>query len=219
MTIRLAQGNAVTLDVPPTAMRFEQVKVGDSITATYYDRVSLRVKPAGEAAVDRTMEPTTVGDTWGSAGGDENQAARATVTITGWDPVNKVVSFTRPNGAAYSRRLLDTTDPKIAEGLKVGDRVDVTRTEAVTVAVQPAATTDRDLAEPPHGLVPVRLGQPVQRQDDPGSDGPDDRRRAHQPGRDHLRRGVRPHRDLQARRRLSDHAAHRGRPELRLVQQ
>ena len=42
-----------------------------------------------------------------------------TVTITGWDPANKVVSFTGPNGTAYTRRLLDTTDPKIVEGLKV----------------------------------------------------------------------------------------------------
>ena len=61
-----------------------------------------------------------------------------TVTITGWSPVDKVVSFTGPNGMAYSRGLLDTTDPKIIEGLKVGDRVDVTRTEALTVSVQPA---------------------------------------------------------------------------------
>jgi hypothetical protein len=64
-----------------------------------------------------------------------------TVTITGWDAGNKVVSFTGPNGTSYSRRLLDSTDPKIAEGLKAGDRIDVTRTEAMTVSVeQPAAT-------------------------------------------------------------------------------
>ena len=49
------------------------------------------------------------------------------------------MSFSGPNGTAYSRQLLDTTDPKIVEGLKVGDRVDVTRTEAVTVAVQSAS--------------------------------------------------------------------------------
>jgi hypothetical protein len=142
VTIRLAQGTAVTLDVPPTAMRFEQVKVGDAITATYYDRVSLRLKPAGEAPVERTMEPTTVGTPGDLPGATRTRQHVSTVTITGWDPVNKVVSFTRPNGAAYSRRLLDTTDPKIADGLKVGDRVDVTRTEAVTVAVQPAAATE-----------------------------------------------------------------------------
>ncbi|HEY6507455.1 MAG TPA: hypothetical protein VIY56_05545, partial [Vicinamibacterales bacterium] len=86
-------------------------------------------------------EPTTTPSPGTLPGATRTRQRVATVTITGWDPVNKVVSFTRPNGTAYSRRLLDSTDPKIAEGLKAGDRVDVTRTEAVTVAVQPAAAT------------------------------------------------------------------------------
>ena len=142
VTIRLQQGRVVTLDVPPTAMRFEQVKVGDTVTATYYDRVSLRLKPAGEPAVDRTMEPTTVGTPGDLPGATRTRQRVTTVTITGWDPVNRVVSFNGPNGAAYTRGLLDTTDPKIVEGLKVGDRVDVTRTEAVTLQVQAATPTD-----------------------------------------------------------------------------
>ena len=53
------------------------------------------------------------------------------------------MTFIGPNGTSYSRRLLDTTDPEIVEGLKVGDRVDVTRTEAVTLQVQPGATPRR----------------------------------------------------------------------------
>jgi len=138
VTIRLRQGTVVTLDVPTTAERFEQVKVGDTIKATYDDRVSLRLKPPGEPAVERTLEPTTVGTPGDLPGATRTKQRVTTVTITGWDPVNKVVTFTGPNGTAYSRRLLDTTDPKIVEGLKSGDRVDVTRTEAVTVAVQPA---------------------------------------------------------------------------------
>jgi hypothetical protein len=141
VTLRGQGGNSVTLDVPPTAVRFDQVKVGDAVTATYYDRVTLRLKPAGEAAVDRTMEPTTVGTPGALPGATRTRQRVATVTITGWDPVNKVVTFNGPTGAAYSRRLLETTDPKIIEGLKAGDRVDVTRTEAVTLQVQAGATT------------------------------------------------------------------------------
>jgi hypothetical protein len=38
VTIRGAQGNIVTLDVPMSVTRFDQVKVGDTITATYSDR-------------------------------------------------------------------------------------------------------------------------------------------------------------------------------------
>ena len=140
VTIRGSGGVAVTLDVPPDAVRFEQVKVGDAVTATFYDRVSLRLKPAGEPAVDRTLEPTTAATPGDLPGATRTRQRVTTVTITSWDPVNKVVTFTGPNGTPYSRRLLDSTDPKIVEGLKAGDRVDVTRTEAVTLAVQPATT-------------------------------------------------------------------------------
>ena len=144
VTIRGSGGNVVTLDVPPNAERFDQVKVGVTVTGTFYDGVSVRLKPAGEAAVDQTMEPKTVATPGDLPGATRTRQRVTTVTITGWDPVNKVVSFTGPNGTAYTRRLLDTTDPKIVAGLKTGDRVDVTRTEAVTLLVLPSATTTED---------------------------------------------------------------------------
>jgi hypothetical protein len=142
VTIRGQQGNVVTVDVPANAKRFEQVKVGDVVTATYYDRVSLRLKSAGEPAIDATQEPMIAATPGALPGATRTKQRVTTVTITGWSPVDKVVTFIGPNGMAYSRRLQDTTDPAIVEGLKVGDRVDVTRTEAVTLSVQPAAKDD-----------------------------------------------------------------------------
>jgi len=139
VTIRSQPGNSVTVDVPPNATRFEQIKIGDTVKATYYDRVTLRLKPAGEAPVDRTVDPTTTATPGDLPGATRARQRIMTVTITGWSPSDRVVSFTGANGAAYARQLLETTDAKILEGLKVGARVDVTRTEAVTVAVQPAA--------------------------------------------------------------------------------
>ena len=46
--VKTDQGNIVTLDVPASYTRFDQVKVGDVVTITYYDRVSVRLKPAGK---------------------------------------------------------------------------------------------------------------------------------------------------------------------------
>ena len=135
VTIRSKEGNVVTLDVPPEAMRFDQVKVGDPVQATYYNWISIRMKPAGEPPVDRIDPPNTIATTGSLPGATKFRTRVTTVTITGWDPVNKVVTFTGPNGLAYTRRLLDTTDPKIAEGLKKGDRIDVTKLEAVTLSV------------------------------------------------------------------------------------
>jgi len=59
VTVQGEGGNVVTLDVPTTAARFDQVKVGDIVAMTYYDRVSVRAKPADEADVNRVLEPTT----------------------------------------------------------------------------------------------------------------------------------------------------------------
>ena len=51
-----------------------------------------------------------------------------------------MVTFTVPSGTAYSRRLVETTDANLMTGLKVGDRVDVTRTEAVRLGVERATS-------------------------------------------------------------------------------
>ena len=137
VTIRRQQGNPVTVDVPPNARRFEQITVGSTVTATYYDRVTVRLKPAGEPAIDQTVGAITTPTPGALPGATRTRQRVTTVTITGWSPVDRVVSFIGPNGTSYSRRLLDATDPQIVEGLKAGDRVDVTRTEAMSVSVPP----------------------------------------------------------------------------------
>ncbi len=139
VTIRPQGGNPVTVDVPPNATRFDQVAVGNTVGITYFDRISVRVKPASEPAVDQTLEPTTTATPGSLPGATRTRQRVATVTITGWSPTERVLSFRGPNGANYTRRLLDATDPSIVAGLKIGDRVDVTRTEAVTLTVQQGA--------------------------------------------------------------------------------
>ena len=144
VTIRRQQGNPVTVDVPPNARRFEQITVGSTVTATYYDRVTVRFKPAGEPAIDQTVGAITTPTPGALPGATRTRQRVTTVTITGWSPVDRVVSSIGPNGTSYSRRLLDATDPQIVEGLKAGDRVDVTRTEAMSVSVQPSTATPDD---------------------------------------------------------------------------
>jgi len=137
VSIRGEQGNVVTLDVPQSVARFDQVKVGDTITASYFDVVSVRPKAAGEAAVDRHIPPTT-SPTPGTLPGAVKASQRVTtVTITAWDPATHVVTFTGPSGVSYTRHLQEP-DVALMEALKVGDRADVTRTESVTFSVREA---------------------------------------------------------------------------------
>jgi hypothetical protein len=88
-------------------------------------------------------------------------------------------------------------------GLKVGDRVDVTRTEAVHLAVERAtqAAAPDDFPASAHRVGAVRVGQPVQRQDD-AIHWTDDGRGTDQPRRDDVRRSLRQDWSLQDRRRL-----------------
>jgi hypothetical protein len=137
--IRGEQGNVVTLDVPQSVARFDQVKVGDLITASYFDVVSVRAKAAGEPAVDRRMPPVTSPTSETLPGAVKATQRVTTVTITAWDPATGVVTFTGPSGTSYTRHLLEP-DRKLMEGLKVGDRADITRTESVSFQVREATT-------------------------------------------------------------------------------
>ena len=136
VTIRGERGNVVTLDAPKSVARFDQIQVGDVVSVSYYDRVNVRPKPAGEPAVDRTEPPITKSAPGALPGATVASQRVTTVTITAWDPANRLLTFRGPSGTTYSRRLLDTTDASTLAGLKVGDRVDVTRTEAVRLAVE-----------------------------------------------------------------------------------
>jgi hypothetical protein len=137
--VRGDRDNVVTLDIPQSIAQFDSVQVGDTVSVSYFDRVAVRLKAAGEPVVDRTDPPATTAAAGSLPGATVASQRVTTVTITSWDPDTRVVMFTGPTGAVYSRHLLDSTDATIMSSLKVGDRVDVTRTEAVRLSVEPHA--------------------------------------------------------------------------------
>jgi hypothetical protein len=53
---------AMTVDVPESAKRFNEIKVGDKVKATYNNNVTVRLKPAGEPAVDTAKTAKAVGE-------------------------------------------------------------------------------------------------------------------------------------------------------------
>ena len=53
------------------------------------------------------------------------------------------MTFSGPKGNAYTRYVIDTVDPAVLASLKVGDRVDVTWTEALSLQVAAGAAAQR----------------------------------------------------------------------------
>ena len=118
--------------VPKSVERFSEIKVGDTIAARYYDNIVLRVKPAGEAAVDTTTANVTKGS---GAAPVATAAMQRTITATIVAIDSKVPSIAFKGEKVnwtYSSRV---EDKAALAKVKVGDRVDITWTEALTVSV------------------------------------------------------------------------------------
>ena len=106
---------------------------GDTITATYYETMTLRVKAAGEPDVDTLHDKVTPGS--GAKPGATSAKQRAiTAVISEIDPAVPSISFKGPNAWSYSTKV---HDKKALAQVKVGDRVDIIWTEAVLVSMAP----------------------------------------------------------------------------------
>ena len=51
VNIKTPDGKFETVDVPPAAKRFDELKVGDKVSITYNNTVSATVHPSGQAPV------------------------------------------------------------------------------------------------------------------------------------------------------------------------
>jgi hypothetical protein len=129
MNIKTADGKFVAVHVPESVKRFSELKVGDKIKATYNNYVIVRLKPAGEAAVD-TADTTT---TMGKSSGSKAMVRTMTATIASIDKSASSITFVGPNEWKYSRRVVD---PTVFDQVKVGDKVDITWITDLAISVQ-----------------------------------------------------------------------------------
>jgi hypothetical protein len=134
LTLRNEDATVETMQVPAEVTRFSSLKVGDKITARYYSSLIVRLKKPGEAAVD--VENAALTPSRGSRPGGTVASQRTiTATITAIDPDVPSITVKGPNGWTYTRKV---TDRKALAQVKVGDRLDITWTDAVLIAVTPA---------------------------------------------------------------------------------
>jgi hypothetical protein len=129
LSLKLADGTYETIVAPASVERFDAIKVGDTLTARYYDNIILRVKKPGEKDVDTGGEALT--KTPGSSPGATAARQRTiTATITAIDMKVPSITLTGPNNWKYSSRVQDV---KALQSVKVGDKLDITWTEALLV--------------------------------------------------------------------------------------
>jgi len=130
VTVKKPDGTYDVLYVPEAIERFDTLKIGDKVTARYYENVVLQVKPAGEKPVDRSGSAVTRAKD--APAGTAAHQRTITATITAIDMNVPSIAFSGPNGWAYSTRVEDKA--KLAM-VKVGDKVDITWTEALILSL------------------------------------------------------------------------------------
>ena len=135
LTIKGADGEYVTFIASSEVKRLSELKVGDTITAKYDENLVIRVKLPGEKDVDTTTTSATPG-AGAKPSGTVAEQRTITVTITEIDSKVPSITFKGPNNWTYSSRV---EDKQALAKVKVGDKLDLTWTQAVLVEVTPAA--------------------------------------------------------------------------------
>ncbi|HET6349489.1 MAG TPA: hypothetical protein VFH88_10450 [Candidatus Krumholzibacteria bacterium] len=134
VTVKSADGKETTFVAGPAVKNLAQVKVGDTVTATYTEAVAYAVRKPG------TMGATTSEGVSTAAAGEKPAAVAhsetmVSVVITAIDPSVPSVTFKGPQG---NEATIKVKDPSKLEGVNVGDTVDIMYSEALAVKVQSA---------------------------------------------------------------------------------
>ena len=134
VTVKKADGTVVTTIAGSDVKRVEEIKVGDKVTARFYENLVIRLKSPGESDVVSAAKNTT-GAAQETPGGTRAKQKTLTVAITAVDTTASTISFDGPNNWKYTSKVQDTA--ALAK-VKVGDKIDIVWTEAMLVSLERA---------------------------------------------------------------------------------
>lgn len=117
-------GNFVEVEVAPTVERFDELKVGDTITATYTESLALRVRKPGE--------PAPAAEEARAEGGRAMAQRTLSVTVEAIDRDVPSITVKGPEGNVRSFRVPDGVT---LQNVAVGDSIDITYTIGLLLRV------------------------------------------------------------------------------------
>ena len=131
VTLKSEQGDVDTFTVGPDVTRFDQLKVGDTIRATYSEAVVVTLRKPGGAPT----APMTASRLKDVPGGAAGAVVTATVTVKAVDHKTGSITVATTDGMVRTRKVADARN---LEGIKVGDTLDITYTQSLLVSAEGA---------------------------------------------------------------------------------
>src|SRR5262245_54686994 len=130
LTLRVGDNQYQSVFVGPEVKIFNELKAGDN--------VSIRVEESVVVAARPNTRPTVITDTTAAAkkenpSSDVMQQLKAVVTIESVDAATQMIVYKTGDNRRVMRAV---ADPKLLEGLKAGDVIEITYTRARAVEVE-----------------------------------------------------------------------------------
>ena len=130
VTLTGPEGNSVIVHAGEEVKRFNQLKVGEEVSATYAESIAWSVRPAGQPAPPSEKE--TIQERTAGPGGTITSQETTSVTVSAIDRAVPSVTVKGPQGGTLTFKV---RHPENLENLKVGDKVDLSYTQALLISV------------------------------------------------------------------------------------
>ncbi len=138
VTLRSEKGEEQAIKAGPEVKNFDQLKVGDVVTAHYQRAVAMELLPANSAEAGVEYQSGTKTAPKGAApSGMVDQSLSITAKLTAVDLKNHTVTLTGADGNSRTIEVKDPERQKRMNKLKVGDMVRITYVEALALTVTP----------------------------------------------------------------------------------
>jgi Cu/Ag efflux protein CusF len=134
--LKRPNGKVVEVVVGEGARNFDQLKVGDVVTAVYHEALTLTLKKKGDGITSveerPSMERAPAG---GKPGGTVGREVKIVANVIAVSPKHKTVTLKGPKGNTID---LLVEDPAQIANIKKGDQVEAVYTQALAISVEPA---------------------------------------------------------------------------------
>ena len=134
VTLKDEEGDLDTIYCGPEVKRFDELKVGDTVTFRYYESIAYAIrKPGQPSGLPAETGPAITPGKGPRPGGTIARQATAAVTVKAIDEKVPSITVLTQGGRTLSFRVEDKRNLK---DVKAGDKVEVTYTEAIAISVK-----------------------------------------------------------------------------------
>jgi hypothetical protein len=134
VTLRDESGAEDTMQIGPAMKRFDELKVGDKVKISYYESLVFQVRKPGDPIKTAGDTAKLTPGTGASPSGTLSSQQTTSVEVLAIDQKLPSITVKTADGRTVTRKV---DNPKNLEGVKVGDKIDITYTQAAVLSVEP----------------------------------------------------------------------------------